>query len=112
MMVPTATSSGRSSRPRRRDCGMGCSAPCRLGHRAGDCVRVQSHEVIIAVTRAEVTPRHNFVIRVANGTANGRIAPCRRREGSLRATIRPGPGRRPRPRCEPAGTGGRHGDDQ
>ena len=27
MIVPTATGSGLSSRPRRRDCGMGCSAP-------------------------------------------------------------------------------------
>jgi len=28
---------------------------------------VHGHVVIIAGTRAEVTPRHNFVIRVANG---------------------------------------------
>ena len=35
-MVPTATMSGRPSRPRSRDCGMRCRAPCRLGHRAAD----------------------------------------------------------------------------
>lgn len=29
-------------------------------------MRVHSHEVIIAGTRAEVTPRNNFVIRVAD----------------------------------------------
>jgi hypothetical protein len=31
-------------------------------------VRVHGHEVIIAGTRAEVTPRHDFVIRVVGAT--------------------------------------------
>ena len=43
---------------------LGDRVQCALRHchRTGNCVRVHGHEVIIAVTRAEVTPRRNFVI--------------------------------------------------
>ena len=49
-MVPTATMSGRPSRPRSRDCGMRVQRARRLGHRAGDGMGVKGHGVIIAAT--------------------------------------------------------------
>jgi hypothetical protein len=56
-------------------------------------VRVHGHEVIIAGTRAEVTPRHDFVIRVV-GAAGTRLEALSVGAGqSLRgqhATIGPG----------------------
>ena len=39
---------------------------------------VHGHEVIIAGTRAEVTPRHDFVMRVAEGAQLAGLR-CRRR---------------------------------
>jgi hypothetical protein len=57
-------------------------------------VRVHSHEVIIAGTRAEVTPRHNFVIRVADalwtrlGTLS--VVPGDALRSVQHATIKPG----------------------
>ena len=57
-MVPTATMSGRPSRPRSRDWGMRVQRAVRLDHRAADLVCMKSHGVIIAVPNAQVTTGH------------------------------------------------------
>jgi hypothetical protein len=75
-------------------------------------VRVHGHEVIIAGTRAEVTPRHNFVIRVANGMQTDRIdtLPRREKKPSRYDHARAGQAAEAEMRAE--GTGGQRGDDQ
>jgi hypothetical protein len=55
-------------------------------------VRVHGHVVIIAGTRAEVTPRHDFVIRVVDGAELGPILASERTVNVPGSALRSGPG--------------------
>ena len=112
MIVPTATGSGLILTTTQARLRYGVQRPFRHRHRAGDCVRVHGHEVIIAGTRAEVTPRHNFVIRVANGTQTVGLTPCRRREKKPSRYDHARAGQAAEAEMRAEGTGGQRGDDQ
>ena len=116
MMVPTATMLRAilaATQARQRD---GMQRALWHRHRSGDCVRVHSHVVIIAGTRAEVTPRHNFVYLESSAALlgeTGELQTERRQRSGLHLTgcvNGPGPhamihpGRAWRPQTAPAAT--------
>src|SRR4029077_4524699 len=72
-------------------------------HRSRDCVRVHGHVVIIAGTRAEVTPRHNFVIRVVRGAPRPKPVSCNRGTAAIQVASDRLPGGAGPARYDPSG---------